>query len=104
GAMLLALVVGVGVSIASAYSPAREASLVAPVEAMARGRREYASAVHKVRELFWAFALGAAALAASGAPAVGGKPLFGYLATLLLIVASALAIPAFIAAATFTVS
>ncbi len=41
-----------------------------------------------------------AALAAARAPAVNGKPLFGYLATLLLIGAAALAIPAFIAAVT----
>ncbi|MGC2803039.1 MAG: ABC transporter permease, partial [Candidatus Acidiferrum sp.] len=37
----LAFLIGVGVAILSAYSPAREASLVSPVEAMARGRREY---------------------------------------------------------------
>lgn len=90
----LALMVGVGVAIASAYSPAREASLVAPVEAMARGRREYVARVHKLRDLTIAFVLAACALAASRAPAVEGKPLFGYLATLLVIAASALAIPA----------
>jgi len=99
GAVILAFIIGIGVSVASAYSPAREASLVAPVEAMARGRREYLAAVHKLRDLLWAFALGFAALAASRAPAVGGKPLLGYLATLLLILASALAIPAFVAGA-----
>jgi putative ABC transport system permease protein len=99
-AVTLALVVGIGVSVASAYSPASEASQVSPVEAMARGRREYVAGVHKLRDLYWAFALGAGAVAASRAPAVGGTPLFGYLATLLLIVASALAIPAFIAGAT----
>ena len=97
--VILALVIGIGVSVASAYTPAREASLVAPVEAMARGRREYVAAVHKLRDLFWALALGAAALAASHAPAVGGTPLLGYLATLLLILASSLAIPAFVAGA-----
>lgn len=99
GAVILAFIIGIGVSVASAYSPAREASLVAPVEAMARGRREYVAAVHKRRDLRWAFALGCAALAASRAPAVGGKPLLGYLATLLLILASALAIPACVAGA-----
>jgi putative ABC transport system permease protein len=100
GAVILAFAIGVGVSVASAYAPAREASQVPPVEAMARGRREYLTAVHKLRDLFWAFALGAGAFAASRASAVGGKPLFGYLATLLLIVAAALATPAFVAAAT----
>jgi putative ABC transport system permease protein len=92
--VLLALIVGVGVAVASAYSPAREASLVAPVEAMARGRREYAARVHKLRDLVIALVLASCAFAASRAPAVAGKPLFGYLATLLVIAASALAIPA----------
>src|SRR5256884_10008343 len=39
--VFLAFAIGVGVAVASAYSPAREASTVSPVEAMARGRREY---------------------------------------------------------------
>jgi putative ABC transport system permease protein len=92
--VLLALIVGVGVAVASAYSPAREASLVAPIEAMARGRREYVARVHKLRDLVIAVVLALCAFAASRAPAVAGKPLFGYLATLLVIAASALAIPA----------
>ena len=90
----LTLIVGVGVAVASAYAPAREAALVAPVEAMARGRREYAVRVHKFRDLTIATVLALCAFAASRAPAVAGKPLFGYLATLLVIAASALAIPA----------
>ena len=94
--VLLALAIGVGVAVASAYSPAREASLVSPVEAMGRGRREYDVRVHKGRDLWLALALGLAAAAASRAPAIGGKPLFGYLAAMLLVVASALAIPALV--------
>jgi putative ABC transport system permease protein len=99
-AVLLAMVTGVGVAMASAYPHAREASLVAPVEAMARGRREYTVHVHKGRDLGWALLLGAGAAAASSAPAVAGMPLFGYGAALLLIVASALATPAFVDAMT----
>jgi putative ABC transport system permease protein len=98
--ILLALGVGTGVAVVSALSPAREASAVAPVEAMASGRREYAARVRKFRDLLLALGLGAAAAAASRAPAVGGKPLFGYLASLLLVVASALAIPALVSAVT----
>jgi len=94
--VLLALAIGVGVAVASAYSPAREASLVSPVEAMGRGRREYDVRVNKGRDLWLALVLGLAAGAASRAPAIGGKPLFGYLAAILLLVASALAIPAFV--------
>jgi len=94
--VLLSFVIGVGISVASAYSPAHEAALVSPVEAMARGRREYTTRVHKMRDLGLAFVMGIAAAAASRAPAVAGKPLFGYLAAALLVIASALAIPAFV--------
>jgi putative ABC transport system permease protein len=93
--VLLALVVGVGVAILSAYSPAREASLVSPVEAMARGQREFLARVHKSRDLWLALILGIAATAASRLPAIEGKPIFGYLAAIFLVMASALAIPAF---------
>ena len=93
--VLLAFVIGFGVAIVSALSPAREASLVSPVEAMARGRREYTARVHKSRDLWLALILGILAVAATRLPAVEGKPVFGYLAAVLLVVASALAIPAF---------
>ena len=94
--VLLALAIGVGIAIASSYSPAREASQVSPVEAMARGRREYDMRVHKARDLWLALVLGLAAAAASRAPAIAGKPLLGYLAAFLLVAASALAMPAFV--------
>ena len=93
--LLLASIVGVGVALVSAYSPAREASLVPPIEAMARGRREYQARVHKARDLRWAFVLGAAGSAASFAHPISGKPLFGYLAAVLFVSATALATPAF---------
>jgi len=102
--VLLALTIGVGVAVASAYAPAREASQVSPVEAMARGRREYDVRVHKFRDLAVAGALAIAAAAAARAPAIAGKPLFGYLSALLLIVASALAIPAFVDGASLATS
>jgi putative ABC transport system permease protein len=98
--VLLALAVGVGVAVASSYSPAREAAQVSPVEAMARGRREYDVRVHKARDLWLALVLGLAAAAASRAPAVAGKPFLGYLAAILLVAASALAMPAFVDALT----
>jgi putative ABC transport system permease protein len=93
--VLLAFVIGIGVAIVSALSPAREASLVSPVEAMARGRRESTARVHKSRDLWLALVLGILAAAATRVPAIEGKPVFGYLAAVLLVVASALAIPAF---------
>jgi len=98
--VLLALAIGVGVAVTSSYSPAREASQVSPVEAMARGRREYDVRVRKARDLWLALALGLAAAVASRAPAVAGKPLLGYLAAILLVAASALAMPAFVDALT----
>jgi putative ABC transport system permease protein len=91
----LAFIIGIGVSILSAYSPAHEASLVSPVEAMARGRREYITRVHKSRDLWLALVLGVLAAAAAFVPAIEGKPIFGYLSAVLLVIASALAIPAF---------
>jgi putative ABC transport system permease protein len=93
---LLALAIGLGVSLLSAFSPAREASQVAPVEAMARGRREYEVQLHRARGLASALALACCAWIASRQSPVGGKPLFGYLAALLLIGASSLAIPALV--------
>ena len=93
--VLFAFVIGVGVAIVSAYSPAREASLVSPVEAMARGRREYTARVHKSRDLWLALVAGLLGAVAARVPAIQGKPVFGYLAAVLLVVASALAIPAF---------
>ena len=92
--LLTAFVVGIGVSVVAAYAPAREASQIAPVEAMARGRREFLVRVHKTRDFTIALVLAAAAIIAAKAPAVAGKPLFGYLAALLAIAAGTLAIPA----------
>jgi len=103
GSVFLALGIGVGVAVASAYSPAREASLVSPVEAMGKGRREYDVRVQKGRDLWLASGLSLAAAAASRGNAIAGKPLFGYLAAILLVVASALAIPA-VADALLTIS
>jgi putative ABC transport system permease protein len=101
---LLALLTGVGVALASAYSPAREASLVPPIEAMALGRREHATRVKKTRNFWIALALGLTAALVSRVPAIGGKPLFGYLAALLLTCASAFATPMLVDLITRTAS
>jgi putative ABC transport system permease protein len=94
--VLLALLIGVGISIASALGPAREAIRVSPIDAMARGRRDYVARVNARRDWLIAVILAIAAAAFSRLPAVAGKPLFGYLATLLLICATAYAIPALV--------
>jgi putative ABC transport system permease protein len=95
----LALVVGAGVTLFSSWSPAREAAGVAPVEAMARGRREFEIRVTKTSGLWFAVILALAAAAAARLPPIGGKPLFGYIATLLAVGAGVFAIPAFVDAA-----
>lgn len=95
GSVVLALVVGMGIALASALLPAREAMQVSPVDAMARGRREYTASMHKERDLLIAATLAILAGLAAKMPAISERPLFGYLATILLIVASAYAIPAF---------
>ena len=94
--VILAFFVGIGVAIASALAPAREASLVPPTEAMARGRREFAIRVERKRDALIALVLALTGATAARAPAIGGKPLFGYLSAILLIAASALAIPALV--------
>jgi putative ABC transport system permease protein len=95
--VVLALCIAVGVAIVSAFSPAREAANVPPVESMARGLSEYQTRVHKTRNLLLAALLAVVAAAASRMPPVDHKPLFGYVAAFLLVAASALAIPAMVA-------
>jgi putative ABC transport system permease protein len=92
----LAIFVGAGVTLLSALSPAREAALVAPVEAMACGRREFEIRVAKISGLWYALALALAAAAASRIPPIGVKPIFGYVAILLAVTAGVFAIPAFV--------
>jgi putative ABC transport system permease protein len=92
--LAVALLIGIGMSIVAALSPASEAARVSPMEAMARGQREYAARVHKGRDMLIALGLAAGGIICAIPPAIAGKPLFGYLSAILLIAASALAIPA----------
>ena len=94
--VLFGLGIGIAVAVASAWGPAREAMRVSPIEAMALGRREYVARVEKARDLLIAAILGVTALVCAQMPALAGKPMFGYAATLLLIAAGAYAIPALI--------
>jgi putative ABC transport system permease protein len=93
---ILALVTSAGVAVAAALAPAREASQVAPVEAMARGARELAARSKQWRDLGLALALSACGAGFALAPEVGGLPLFGYAAALLLVAAAAFAMPALV--------
>ena len=93
---LLAFTIGIGISVLSAWSPAREAAGVPPTEAMARGRSDYLARVHQKRDLLLAVGLAALAFLASRQPPVAGKPFGGYASALLLIGAGAMAIPAMV--------
>lgn len=93
GSLVLALVVGIGASCLSALAPAREASMVPPTEAMARGRREYDVEVERKRDALIALVLALCGVAAALAPEIAGKPIMGYLAALLFVAASALLTP-----------
>src|SRR5580658_1259787 len=92
--LVIALLIGVGMSVIAALSPASEAARVSPMEAMSRGQREYAARVHQGRDMLIALGLAAGGIICAVPPAIAGKPLFGYLSAILLIAASALAIPA----------
>ncbi|MBV9760970.1 MAG: ABC transporter permease [Acidobacteriaceae bacterium] len=88
---------GVAISIVAALAPAVEASRIAPVEAMARGREEYVAAIRSGRRGVWAGVAFAAAAALTQLPAVDGQPLFAYASVMLAIFATAAVIPAAIA-------
>jgi putative ABC transport system permease protein len=93
---LLGIFIGTGVAVLSALSPAWEASLVVPVEAMARGRREHEVRLHRGLNLAVAAGLALLAWVASRQEPVEGKPIFGYAAAVLLVAASALVLPALV--------
>ena len=91
--VLTAAAAGLGVAMLAALQPANEAARVPPTEAMARGRREHDVRLRVGRNLGIGLTLAAAAGLASLLPPVGSTPVFGYLASVLLLVASAFAVP-----------
>ncbi len=93
GSLASALAVGLCISLLAALAPAFEAAQVMPVEAMARGREEYVAATRSRWSLPMALLLSLLAAGAAQLPAIGSQPVFGYIAALLLIVATAIAIP-----------
>ena len=93
-AIVTAMIAGTVVAFASALAPAREAMEVTPVEAMGRGVHEHDARTHAGRNLAGAILIGVVAWGVSQASPIGGKPIPGYVATLLAIAAMALAAPA----------
>ena len=96
GVVVAAILTGIGVALASALAPAREAMGITPVEAMGRGSRDHKARLHTNRILAWAGVAGAMALAISKVRPIGGQPVAGYAATMLAICAMALAAPALV--------
>jgi putative ABC transport system permease protein len=100
GSVALAFVAGIGVALASALVPAREASMVPPTEAMARGRREFEIRIERKRDALIALALAVLGALAAQAPPIGGKPLMGYVSALLFVASTALLTPLVVHVAT----
>jgi putative ABC transport system permease protein len=82
---LEALGAGTLVAVFSAAAPAREAMRVTPAEAMSRGSREHQVRLHVRRDTLIATCLAVLAGFASQGSPVDGKPVWGYIATLLSI-------------------
>jgi putative ABC transport system permease protein len=104
GSVVLALVAGIGVALASALAPAREASTVPPTEAMARGRREFEVRVERKRDAAIAIVLALLGALAAQGPPIEGKPLLGYLSALLFVASAAMFTPLLVYRATLTSS
>jgi putative ABC transport system permease protein len=96
GAWVYALAMGTGVAVAATLGPAREASQVAPVEAMGRGVADISALRTQSRDLWLALALAVTGVILSFAPELHGLPLFGYAAALCFVAASAFVMPALV--------
>jgi putative ABC transport system permease protein len=80
-----AIAAGTLLAVLSAAGPALEAMRVTPTEAMSRGQREHEARLHARRDAVIAAFLAACALLASRGQPIDGKPIWGYVATLLSI-------------------
>ena len=89
----VAALAGIGVSVLAAWWPAREASSVAPAEAMAIGREEYATRGTRTVWALRAAVLGLLAVPLCFVPAWDRLSYGGFAAALCLIAAAAMLIP-----------
>ncbi|MES1258864.1 MAG: FtsX-like permease family protein [Acidobacteriota bacterium] len=96
GSIAMAVLTGTGVAFISALIPAREAARVAPAEAMRRESREHETRLRAGRDLALAAAVAALAAGLCQFGPIDGRPVLGYVATLLAVVAVALISPAFV--------
>jgi putative ABC transport system permease protein len=90
------LVLAFSASLLAALAPAFEASRIAPVEAMARGRNEFVARTHSRPRVLLAILLFGAAAVLSQVPPVHRQPLPAYAAILLLVAGTALLMPGLI--------
>lgn len=88
---------GIAISLLAALIPAIEASRIAPVEAMARGREEYVASIRSRRSLVWAAFGFVVAAALCQLPPIDAQPILAYVAVLLLVAATAAVIPNLVA-------
>ena len=93
GTALAAAFAGLGVSCASAWWPAREASSVPPTEAIARARRDYEIGVGQRSWTGLALLCAAASTAMCLVPAWDRVPFGGFLAAIGFILSSSLLVP-----------
>lgn len=92
----LGLAAGLLAALVSAFAPSREAMQVAPTEAMSRGSREHRSRLAVRRNALFALLAAVAAAITSQIPPIDGRPLGGYIATLLAVAATAFIAPLFV--------
>jgi putative ABC transport system permease protein len=95
-AVVTGVSLGLIISILAALAPAIEASRIAPVEAMARGRDEYVATIRSHRAIRWAVLAFVSAAILTQLPPVNGQPLFAYLSVALSILATAAVIPSMV--------
>ena len=94
--ILAALFTGTAVAFFSALIPAREASRVAPAEAMRRSVVEHETKLHIRRDLVIAAAAAIVAAILCQFGPIDGRPVLGYAATLFAVAATAMVAPAFV--------
>jgi putative ABC transport system permease protein len=87
---------GLLVSVLAALAPALEASRVAPVETMARGREQFVAATRSLPRALLAGVLFVLAAVFSMLPPIHRQPFFAYLAVVLLVAGTAAIIPSLI--------
>ncbi len=92
-ALMTGISLGLGVSLLAALAPAWEAAQIPPTEAMARGREQYLAAVRSRRTVWLALGMLILGLALTQPGPVFGKPIFAYIAVILLVGGTSLAVP-----------